>query len=370
MVCEQSFKGNLMSLNAIRPVGPHIEGFIRFASEGEGETLHQLNHFEVLSRVHQNSDGGAPKLTQHPIASKLGEITPNKEAGQINEIPVRLLFNSPENNLSAKYEAYDTDLNRLVCAGNGENFSRASLISGQTTTGPCPGPDLCAYANDGGVQCHLKVRLKVQIEGQGDPFSIFELQSGSINTYRTVSAKLQMMHAAFNGKLRHVPLTLTIWDKSSAESEYAPFYCADLKLEKEETMSSANKKAEQGALEDTNAGLTIDAMETAVKQMRTEGVLSLDGSEDAVITFTQNRIPGKAARRTMAAPVGDDISSVIALAKAAVNLAATPDSAVIRRPDAALESVAIALPQPALEQETLVPETIPSSDTETPPTPI
>ena len=368
MDCENFKRKAPMNLSAIRPIGPHIEGFIRFASEGERETLRQLNHFEVLSRVHQDPVGGQAKLEPHPIGAELIALAPNKGTGLIKEIPVKLMFNAPDNNLSARYEAYDKDLNRLVCAGDGENFCRTSQIAGQATSGACTGPDSCGYANNGQVRCHFKVRLKVQIDGQTDPFSVFELQSGSINTYRTLSAKLNLMHAAFGGKLRHVPLNLTIWNKSSSESTYLPFYCADLKLAENETMATAIKKANDGATADTNAGLAIDAMEASVKEMQAAGALSLDGSDNAVITFTTNHIPGKTTRRSIAAPKGDDISSVIALAKTAATSSVEPDSAP-KTSDVEAVSVAPVVRVPAAAMETAVQMTVPSTK-EKPPTPL
>lgn len=357
-----------MNLNAIRPIGPHILGFIRFASEGEGEELHQLPHLEVLSRVHQappsnDSDPtvGKQKLAPHPIATSLVETPSNKQVGKIREIPIRLMFNSPDNNLSARYEAFDTDLNRLVCAGNGETFNRASLINGETTTGTCAGPDLCEHANSGCVQCHLKVRLKVQIAGQDDPFSVFEFQSGSINTYRTLSAKLQMMQSAFGDKLRHIPLTLKVWSKSSAESEYQPFYCADIALANDSTPATAMQKASADAESDRDLGLNFDAMESSVAKMRTEGVLCLDNAEDAVITFTPNRLKVSPKRAPFAAASGNDFSSVISLARAAAGAAGiehvAPENAIAGPTGPALDSLS-------------APETSVTSTTETPPTPI
>lgn len=41
-----------MNLNKIEPSSPHIEGVIRFASEGQGEDLRQLDYFEVLALEH------------------------------------------------------------------------------------------------------------------------------------------------------------------------------------------------------------------------------------------------------------------------------------------------------------------------------
>ena len=306
-----------MNLNALKPVGPHISGFIRFAHEGEGEQFKQLDHFEILSRVHLASEDptAAPRLTPHEIVNKLLPGGENAQS-KLRAIPVKLVFDKPENNLRARYQAYDSELSRLACAGDGAKAVRANFADGTTSETACAGPEACEYANRAGVRCQLHVRLKVQVEGQSDPFAVFEVQSSGINTYRTLSAKLDMMHAAFGKRLRNIPLTLAIYAKSSPLSRFEPFYVADLQLRDGLTMTSALEAADKARAEE--ASLAIADMETAVEQMLSASPLALDDSDTALITFTPGvieraREPRRAAPVLAAAPLS--IANVVASAR-------------------------------------------------------
>lgn len=309
-----------MNLNALKPVGPHITGFIRFAHEGEGEQFKQLDHFEILSRVHLPSDDttSMPRLAQHEIAQKIQPATAQEK---LKAIPVKLMFDKPENNLRACYQAYDSELNRLACSGDGVKAVRADFGTGTTADTTCAGPEACEYANQAGVRCQLHVRLKVQIEGQSDPFAVFELQSSGINTYRTLSAKLAMMHAAFGNRLRNIPMTLAIYAKSSPLSRFEPFYVADLQLREGVTMPAALQSAD--AAKALEASLKMDAMEAAVETMLSASPLALDDSETALISFAPGvidraREPRRSARAIAAAPVS--IENLVASARGSSEL--------------------------------------------------
>jgi hypothetical protein len=302
-----------MNLNALKPIGPHVEGFIRFAHEGEGDDFRQLDHFQVLSRVHNepSDEAAAPCLAEHPIAANL-----RSAEAKLKAIPVKLVFDKPGNNLSARYQAYDVVMGRLCCVGDGQTASRASFASGTTTSETCVGPGACSHANTVGVRCALHVRLKVQIEGQTDPFAVFELQSGGINTYRTLSAKLDMMHAAF-GQLRHVPLTLAMYEKSSPLSSFEPFYVADLRLRDDVSPAEALKAAKEAAEAEQQAGLLIDKMEAAVESMAATSPFAIDDVESVLMTFTpgivdRGREPRERTRT--AAEVPSSIQAIVAQA--------------------------------------------------------
>ena len=312
-----------MNLNAIQPVGPHIEGLIRFASTGSGASFTQLDHFEVLTRVHSKTTAeGVPKLGEHPMAESLKAVAGNED-GKIRVIPIRLIFNKPENNLDARYEAYDMDLNRLACAGDGDAGCRANFATGESEAVPCEGPDACEYANSNGIKCSLHVRLKAQIEGQRDEFSVFELQSGGINTYRTLSAKLRMMHAAFGKRLRHVPLELALYAKSGAASSFEPFYVADLRLRSGVTMQAASEAVIGGEEKDAQNHIDFVEMEEVVAQMRTQVSLALEEAESTLITYAPAivdrtrliRRPASSAEQLASAPLS--IQAVVENARAA-----------------------------------------------------
>lgn len=313
-----------MNLNQIKPIGPHVEGVIRFASTGQGDSLQQLDHFEVLSKVYESKEPGKlPVLRSHPIAASLVEI--QKEEGgekKIRVIPIRLIADKPENSLSARYEAYDTELGRQVCVGDGEKCERAVLSKGITHSAQCAGPEACEFANAQGYQCSLHVRLKVQIEGQKDALSTFELQSGGINTYRTLSAKLQMMYGLFKRQLRGVPLELAIYDKSSVTSAYQAFYVADLRLRDGLTPAEALKRTVEFREDQDSAGLDFAAMELAIEQMSTGSAFAINETDSSIVTYSAGIVDRAVLKRPLAREVvavesssGIDIADLVNTAK-------------------------------------------------------
>lgn len=318
-----------MKLSQIKPVGPHVEGVIRFASEGQGEEMRQLDYFDVCARVHQAPQEGAlPPLMPHPITETLLPKGEEGEQKKIRVIPIRLIADKPANSLKARYEAYDTELGRLLCVGDGENGERAVLSQGTSVSCQCKGPEACDYANEQGVQCSLRVRMRVQIEGQDDPFSVFELHSGGINTYRTLSAKLEMMHEAFGGNLRGLPLELGIYAKSSAASAYQPFYVADLRVRSKMNPAEALAAMKKQREDESQAGLSLDCMETAIESMDANISLSLGDCEPSVITYspvvvdrTKLRREGESADQDLKAPfVSQDIAQLVSRAIQSANV--------------------------------------------------
>jgi len=120
-----------------------------------------------------------------------------------------------------------------VCAGDGKHAKRIERAADNTQTLvelTCPGPDLCDLVQSGNAICRRQVRMAVQIEGQDDPLSVFEVRSSSLNTYRALKAQLQLIEKRFGG-LRHVPLKLALWQASNEASGFEPFSLMRLVLD-------------------------------------------------------------------------------------------------------------------------------------------
>ena len=288
-----------MSLATLSPIGPHVTGVIRFASEGQGDDFRQLDEFEVLSRVHELTEDAdlPPKLRPHPISESL-KGTGGAQA-KLQCIPVILMFDKPENNLLARYEAFDQNINRLVCVGDGENCARANFAEATAENHDCKGPDACSFANSGAFQCQLRVRLAVQIDGQHDPLSVFEVQSGGIHTYRTLQAKLQMLKAILGGSLRNVPLNLTMYAKSSPAHEFKPFYVADLVLRDGANLQQVIAAQKTAIEAEKTAGLSYSSLETEVEAIRTSSALSIGDDDSSIIPY----VPRMASRGAAVRPI-------------------------------------------------------------------
>lgn len=246
-----------MNLNTI-PVTPHALGFIKVACDddplfGEARTR---DEFLITQRHHARSETQA-KLALHPLHEKLaqgGEGEPKK----LTEIPIRLFFNKTSNAIGIRYQAYSTSGNAPICTGDGKNAKRVELAADNTQTvteRACPGPELCDLVASGKAVCRRQVRMSVQVEGQNDPFSVFEVRSSSLNTYRALKAQLQLIERRFGG-LRHVPLKLALWQASNEASSFEPFSLMRLELdapteaEAMKTVQDTRKALEQAGISD------------------------------------------------------------------------------------------------------------------------
>lgn len=217
-----------MNLKTIA-ITPFAQGIIKVDCEAGDEpgTIRTRPGMVVCARHHETSEPGAvaPALAKHPIQDRLMEREANREANAIVEVPVKMFFNKTDNAITANYRAYDTGTGAPLCTGDGKNARRLSEAGDTTQTitqVPCPGPDRCAFAQAAGNACRRQVKMVVQIDGQDDLLSVFEVRSSSINNFRSLTAQLRMIELRFAG-LRHVPLKLQMWKASSVASNYQPF---------------------------------------------------------------------------------------------------------------------------------------------------
>lgn len=251
-----------MNLSTI-PVTPHALGFIKVACDddplfGEARTR---NEFLITERHHATAETQA-KLAPHPLQAKLAQGDEG-EAKKVTEIPIRLFFNKASNAIGIRYQAYSTPGNVPVCAGDGKNAKRLQRAADNTQTMTdvaCPGPELCDLVQTQKAGCRRQVRMSVQVEGQNDPFSVFEVRSSSINTYRALKAQLQLIERRFGG-LRHVPLKLALWQASNEASSYEPFSLMRLELDAEsEAAAMQSARATRKELEDAGINDDVDGL--------------------------------------------------------------------------------------------------------------
>jgi hypothetical protein len=270
-----------LNVFGIAPTGPFVEGFLRFSYEEDAATKRseQRPEFEILSHVHDGVPmaGEVPKMVTHPIAQQLTAV--DSEAGGrrlLHEVPIRFLGQSPQANLRARYEAFDLESGRMVCSGNGSLAARMTSEMNEPASTPCCGPERCTFAATENVSCKFRARMDVQIEGAPDPLAIFQFQSGGINSYRALAAKLKMLYALY-GDLRGLPLRLTSWSKSSRLSNYAVFHCANIDFRYGITMKVAGEQA-QAFREQFN----MDGIEEVLLGLARESTFALDDTESLV----------------------------------------------------------------------------------------
>ncbi len=238
-----------MNLKSIA-ITPFAQGIIKVDCEpGEEQgTVKTRPGMVVRARHHDAMEEASghrtqPDLAEHPIHARLLERPANKEAQAVVEVPVRMFFNKAENAIGIQYKAYDLESGAPVCTGDGKNAARVTLAGDATQTlsqVPCPGTERCAFAQAAGTACRRQMKMTVQIEGQDDPLSVFEVRSSSINSYRALAAQLRLIEHRFGG-LRHVPLKLQMWRASNAASQYEAFDLLRLGIDANDEASAMNQ---------------------------------------------------------------------------------------------------------------------------------
>lgn len=208
----------------------------------------------------------------HPLHKMLAAQTAN---GKIRSIPVTLLFDSPELNLRAAYSVFDRSTGRPLCVGNGESAKRITQQGVESV--PCPGPDLCSFAQT--YPCKPFGRLNVQVDGQDDPLASFIFRTTGFNSIRTLAARLQYFQAVSGGLLASLPLSLKLRAKSTTQSYRAPVYYVDLTLREGVTLQQALTEAKDSRQAEQKAGLNRQALEQAATQGLANGLFEESGEE-------------------------------------------------------------------------------------------
>lgn len=200
----------------------------------------------------------------HPLHQQFAQ---GHEQAKIRAIPVRVLFNDSDLNLRAEYSAFDRQTGRPLCVGNGEVARRVGAQGMEEVS--CSGPERCAFAGQQG--CKLYGRLNLFVEGQGDELGSFIFRTTGYNSVRTLAARLKYLEAVSGGLTRYLPLTLRLRAKSTTQSYRTPVYYVDLTLREETNLTEAVRQALEAAQRDQEAGLAIDQMEQAARELLRNG---------------------------------------------------------------------------------------------------
>ena len=184
--------------------------------EKNGKRLPEKDdQFTLTTQVQQRGE-----WVLHPLNESLRKAT----SGKLRAIPVRFLFNDPNLNLRAEYSLFDRDTGRPVCVGNGETCRRAGEAGIEAL--PCPSPDGCAFGQAG--NCKPYGRLNVAIGDDGDELGSFVFRTTSINSIRTLAARLHYFSAVSGNLLSCLPLELKLRGKSTTQSYRSAIYYVDL----------------------------------------------------------------------------------------------------------------------------------------------
>lgn len=196
---------------------------------------------------------------------------------KLRSIPVRVLFNDPDLNLRAHYTLFDRSTARPVCVGDGESCKR--VTSQGLASLPCPGPDACAFGQDG---CKPYGRLNLVI-GDSDELGSFVFRTTGFNSIRTLTARLQYFAAVSGGCLAGMPLELKLRGKSTTQSHRSAIYYADLVVRSGLTLKEAIPQAKELVTQRQAAGFDQQALDEAAKLGYANGSFEDSPEETEVI---------------------------------------------------------------------------------------
>lgn len=220
--------------------------------EKNGKRLPQKDDQFTLTTQVQNREG----WVLHP----LNETLRKANTGKLRAIPVRFLFNDPDLNLRAEYSCFDRETGRPVCVGNGETCRRATNAGIEEM--PCPSPDGCAFGQGGA--CKPYGRLNVLI-GDEDEMGSFCFRTTSINSIRTLAARLHYFSAVSGNLLACLPLELKLRGKSTTQSYRAPIYYTDIGVRLGSTIEAAITEAHELDVRRKGAGFDQVALDAAAR---------------------------------------------------------------------------------------------------------
>jgi hypothetical protein len=213
------------------------------------------DEFHITSNVQLNGD-----WVPHPVHEEVKKIARPSQSGKLRTIPIRLLFDTPENNFRAELTCFDKK-SRPMCVGDGES-ARRRMPNGAVERVDCHSPEYCEFGKKNRCKPFARLIVGIEKEYQKDPLAGFMFRTTSFNSIRAISWRLGTTHACTGGKLAGLPCDLKLKCKSSRGSMGQPIYYVDIEprgtlVEAVQEMNTLRASWEQ-------AGLNRAELESAV----------------------------------------------------------------------------------------------------------
>lgn len=181
---------------------------------------------DAISVTGNSQDGGTRSWGEHPVMKEIRAGKPPED--KIRVIPVRVMFDSIQSNMTTDYTVFDTN-GRQVCVGDGETCRRRQN-DGVVETMKCPGPTFCSFGKTN--RCKLYARAMFSIDAGGlweqNPTAGFTLRTTGWNSTKQLVSQLSTFRAACGGKLAGFPAFLVLRAKSTSMSMRSTFFYLDL----------------------------------------------------------------------------------------------------------------------------------------------
>lgn len=256
-------------------ITPPIIGRISIGEtiENNGRRLpKKSDEFHITSNVQVNGQWAAPPVPEAKAAQQAKQADAN---AKLRTIPVRIMFDTPENNFRANYACFNNE-GRQICSGNGEKASRRATNGSEEVE--CPGHDFCAFGKQN--RCKPYGRLIVALESQfeKDPLAGFAFRTTGYNSVNALTFRMQQFAALSGGSIAGMPCNLVLRAKSTSASKRQAIFYTD--IEPRGTLRDAVAEARKYHAECLEAGIDLAALDKSVAASF-EGNAYVESDEDA-----------------------------------------------------------------------------------------
>ena len=192
-----TIKGLIPGLTEVGKIKIGRKGDERKSGDGKSWQLPvKLDHF-IVTKLERGPDNNFVRDTALYERLKLGD--------KPKEIPIVLLFDSPELNFQSRYVCYVGKT--LACSGDGEN-----AITADRKVIPCP----CAKKEptyQGKDRCKIHGCLSCMIRGAGSVGGVWKYRTTGYNSTVGITSSLALISTLTGGFLAGIPLRLSISPK-------------------------------------------------------------------------------------------------------------------------------------------------------------
>lgn len=218
---------------------------------GDAKYPKRTDEFRLTSNV---KIGGL--WIDHPLAKEFASET----GAKLRSIPVRIMFDSVENNFRSGYASFAED-GRQICAASGSQACRT--IPGQPKeVMDCASPDRCEFAQRFGCKPYGRLIVAIDSDFEKDPLAGFAFRTSSWNSINAITSRLSQYSALMDKHIAGMPCNLVLRGRSTALSKWQPIFYVDIEPRTSLFQAVTETKAYQAKCQ--SLGLNLDALDAAV----------------------------------------------------------------------------------------------------------
>lgn len=219
-------------------------------TESNGKQLpKKSDEFHITSNQQVNGQWVPPKGIDEAKAAD----------GKLRSIPVRVMFDTPENNFRAGYACFNND-GRQVCAGDGEKACRMTPRGREDVE--CPGHEQCQFGQANRCKPYARLMVAMESNFEKDPLAAFAFRTTGYNSVNALTSRLAQFAALTGNRMSGMSCNLVLRAKSTAKSRRQAIYYVD--IEPRGSLFEAIGSAQTWHEECAKRGINLEALDAAV----------------------------------------------------------------------------------------------------------